>query len=94
MGEDAQGITRGFFSDFWEEFCKVYVDGGNLSVAPDKMLPVEHIKSLGRIFVAGFITTGFIPALFRPQSTMLYCIGYCVAKCLQQDLLHFHLSKA
>jgi len=61
MGEDAQGITRGFFSDFWEEFCKVYVDGGNLSIAPDKMLPVEHIKSLGRIFVAGFITTGFIP---------------------------------
>lgn len=62
MGEDAQGITRTFFSDFWEEFCKVYVDRGNLSIAPDKMLPVEHIKSLGRILVAGFITTG----LFRP----------------------------
>ena len=44
MGEDAEGITRSFFSDFWQEFCKLYCKEGNLVIAPDRMIPANQVK--------------------------------------------------
>ena len=72
QGHDYNGISRSFYSDFWEEFCKVHGKGGNkyfFSVKPGRSLTTKEIQSLANILITGYITTGYLP-LFVNQALL------------------------
>jgi len=62
VGVDAMGISRSFFSDFWEDFAMKYGAGANMvNLEYKSAITSDQMKSVGRILSSGFILTGYIP---------------------------------
>ena len=64
-GEDADGLSRAIFSDFWDEFFKVYGKGRGssqyITISPDNLPSGAHLKAAGRILILGYILNDYIP---------------------------------
>ena len=71
-GEDLDGVTREFFSAFWQEFNKRYSSGAGknfISLTCSNILDHESIIAIGRILIHGFLVAGYIP-IFINTSTL------------------------
>ena len=62
-GEDLEGLTREFFSLFWQNWAKK-LNGNNklyISLNPTKMIDEEELRAVGRILLHGYILCGYLP---------------------------------
>ena len=63
-GDDLDGLTREFFSLFWECFVEKYCMGAvqkYIFINPTQVLSPAECKAVGRILIHGFLLTGFLP---------------------------------
>ena len=63
-GDDFDGLTREFFSVFWERFFDKYCRGHTLKyiyLMPENIPPLPLCMAAGRILLHGFILTRFVP---------------------------------
>ena len=63
-GLDLDGLTRGFFADFWSDFLKIFGFGNDqlyLNIDPNNLLKPYQCKAAGSILVHGLVLTGYVP---------------------------------
>ena len=70
-GEDMNGLTREFFSLFWDQFLNRFGDGENLryiTVSPFDSPPAVVFRAAGRVLLHGFILHGYLPIGINPST--------------------------
>ena len=68
-GEDFDGLTREFFSVFWETAVKKLCKGHtyyHFEVSPQTIVTPETLHAIGRVLLHGFLLTGYLPLSLDP----------------------------
>ena len=64
QGDDLEGLTKEFYSSFWNLFSNAYLKGEQqkcFTLSPQLDLTDKELLSAGRILLHGFILTGYLP---------------------------------
>ena len=92
-GHDMEGLTRCFFSDFWEEFVKTNgIGSDNFSLSLNlstNMFSDTELINLGKILAAVFILTSYVLP-FVNHAQLYYLL--CDKMATQEFTLHSFLS--
>eukprot|EP00112_Aurelia_sp_Birch-Aquarium-sp1_P008587 Seg1949.11 transcript_id=Seg1949.11/GoldUCD/mRNA.D3Y31 product="hypothetical protein" protein_id=Seg1949.11/GoldUCD/D3Y31 len=73
-GEDLDGLTREFFTIFWQQFTPALAgaDRKYFLIDPCNVLSLDEVGAVGRIILHGFILTGYLPTYITPA--VLYTV--------------------
>ena len=76
-GEDLDGLTREFFSIFWQQFISALAgaDRKYFSIDPCNVLSLDEVGAVGRIILHGFILTGYLPTYITPAALFTVFTG-------------------
>lgn len=91
-GYDGDGLTRGFFSDFWEEFLNIYGSGDSyvyLKTNPSNVLKRRQYEAIGSIFIHGLVLCGYLPLKLN-KAVLYYLI---TGKYPNDDLIEVEFLK-
>eukprot|EP00794_Sanderia_malayensis_P007518 gene7518-8351_t len=71
-GEDLEGLTREFFSQFWQNWAQKLVGHNKkfINLVPNSLIGAEELGAIGRILVHGYILCGYLP--YFVNSSVLY----------------------
>ena len=76
-GEDLEGLTREFFSLFWQNWAKKLAGSNKLyiSLNPTKVIGSEELHAVGKILMYGYILCGYLPYFVNASVLFWLLVG-------------------